>query len=162
MLCVSLRLLPGRIIKLSFFAIGLIILCVGPTFRSHAQKADEPLFSDFKGVRIGMPTDEARRKLGNPKDKGDEQDFYMFGDNEAVQVYYDKATKTVTAISIDFMNGANSIPTAKDVIGSDIEAKADGSGYKLVRYPKAGYWVSYSRTGGKEPMITITMQKIDH
>ena len=25
----------------------------------------------------------------------------------------------------------------------------------------AGYWVSYSRTAGKDPTITITMQKID-
>jgi len=126
-----------------------------------AQKGDEPLFSEFKGVRIGSSTDEARKKLGSPKDKGDEQDFYVFNDNQAVQIYYDKATKKVTAISIDFMNGANAIPLAKDVIGSEIDAKPDGSGYKLVRYPKAGYWVSYSRTAGKEPTITITMQKID-
>jgi len=29
-----------------------------------------------------------------------------------------------------------------------------------VRYPKAGYWVSYNRTAGNSPMITITMQAI--
>ena len=162
MLCVSLRHLPSRFIKSSFLAIGLIVLCAGPAFRSYAQKADEPVFSDFKGVRIGMPTDEARKKLGTPKDKSDDQDFYMFGDNEAVQVYYDKSTKTVTAISIDYMTGANSIPAAREIIGSDIESKADGSGYKMVRYPKAGYWVSYSRTAGKDPTITVTIQKIDH
>ena len=82
-------------------------------------------------------------------------------DAQVVQVYYDKATKKVTAISIDFMNGANQIPTAKEIIGSEIDSKADGSGYKVVRYPKAGYWVSYSRTAGKEPTTTITMQKIE-
>jgi hypothetical protein len=109
-----------------------------------------------------MPTDEARKKLGSPKEKGDEQDFFLFNDNQAVQVYYDKGTKTVTAVSIDFMHGANQIPAARDIIGSEIDPKADGSGYKLVRYPKAGYWVSYSRTAGKEPTITITMQKIEH
>jgi len=75
-------------------------------------------------------------------------------------VYYDKA-KTVTAISIDCMNGANAIPPAKAVIGSEIDAKPDGSGYKMVRYPRAGYWVAYSRTAGKTPTVTITMQKID-
>jgi len=160
MLRVSLRPLPGRIVK-SVLAVSAIILCAAPALRSYAQKADEPLFSEFKGVRIGTSTDEARKKLGNPKEKGDDQDLYMFGENQAVQIYYDKATKKVTAISIDFMNGANSIPAAKDVIGSDMDAKADGSAYKLVRYPKAGYWVSYSRTAGKEPMITITMQKLD-
>jgi hypothetical protein len=53
-------------------------------------------------------------------------------------------------------------PSAKDILGSEADAKADGSKYKLVRYPKAGYWVSYSRTAGNEPTITVTMQKIEH
>ena len=160
MFCVSLRLLPRRI-KVSLCVVCSLIAMSAAALTSHAQKGDDPLFSDFKGVRIGMLTEEARKKLGSPKEKGDEQDFYLFNDNQAVQVYYDKATKKVTAISIDFMNGANQIPAAKEIIGSEIDSKADGSGYKLVRYPKAGYWVSYSRTSGKEPTITITMQKID-
>src|ERR1043166_238179 len=160
MFCVSLRLLPRRII-VSLSVLFALMLMSAATLMSYAQKADDPLFSDFKGVRIGMATDEVRKKLGSPKDKGDEQDFYLFNDNQAVQIYYDKPTKKVTAISIDFMNGANQIPTAKEIIGSEIDSKADGSGYKLIRNPKAGYWVSYSRTGGKEPTITITMQKIE-
>ena len=145
----------------SFVLLSLVVLGTGSAVTLAVQKPDDPVFSDFKGVRIGMLTDEARKKLGSPKDKSDEQDFYLFNDNQAVQVYYDKATKKVTAISIDFMNGANPVPTAREVIGSEIDSKADGSGYKLVRYPKAGYWVSYSRTSGKEPTITITMQKIE-
>jgi hypothetical protein len=161
MFCVSLRLTPRRIITLSLVLPSLIVLCAVSALTSLAQKGDDPLFTDFKGVRIGTPTDEARKKLGNPKDKGDEQDIYLLNDNQTVQIYYDKATKKVTAISIDFASRANAIPTAKDVIGSDIDAKADGSGYKMVRYPKAGFWVSYSRTAGKEPTTTITMQKID-
>ena len=161
MFCVSLRLWPRRIIVSLCVLLALVAWCAAPAVKSSAQKNDDPLFSDFKGVRIGMATDDARKKLGSPKDKGDDQDFYLFNDNQAVQVYYDKATRKVTAISIDFMNGANPIPTPKEVVGSEVDAKADGSGYKMVRYPKAGYWVSYSRTGGKEPTITITMQKID-
>jgi hypothetical protein len=146
---------------LSLCVLFSLTVMTAATLTSYAQKGDDPVFNEFKGVRIGMPTEEARKKLGSPKDKSDEQDFYLFNDNQAVQIYYDKATKKVTAISIDFMNGASPIPTARDVIGSEIEAKSDGSGYKMVRYPKAGYWVSYSRTGGKEPTITITMQKIE-
>ena len=160
MLRVSLRLLSAQNVK-SVLLISAIALCAAPVFRSYAQKADDPVFTEFKGVRIGMSTDEARKKLGNPKDKGDDQDFFTFGDNESVQIWYDKATKTVTAISIDFLTGANAVPNAKDVVGSDAEAKADGSAYKMVRSPRAGYWVSYSRTAGKDPLTTITMQKID-
>ncbi len=66
----------------------------------------------------------------------------------------------MTAISIDFMNGASEVITPQQVFGADVEAKPDGSKYKLVRYPKAGYWVSYSRTAGDTPIITVTIQQI--
>ena len=112
----------------------------------------------FRGVKIGMATDEARKKLGSPREKSPEQDFYLFNDNEAVQIYYEKGA--VSAIAIDYMSGSNGVPTPKAVLGAEAEAKADGSIHKVVRYPKAGYWVSYSRTAGNEPTITITMQKI--
>lgn len=163
MFCFSLELLPRRVIKLSFVLFAAIGLLAGTAEVTPAQKAgaDQPLFSDFKGVRIGMSTDEARKKLGSPRDKGDDQDFYVYNDNEAVQVFYDKASKTVTAISIDYMTGADAIPTAKDIVGSEPETKADGSAYKMVRYPKAGFWVSYSKTAGNSPTITVTLQKIE-
>jgi hypothetical protein len=108
-----------------------------------------------------MTADESRKKLGNPRSKADDQDLYVFNDTQAVQVFYDKGS-VVTAISIDFMNGASAIPSAKDVLGSEADARTDGSLYKLVRYPKAGYWVSYSRTAGNTPTTTVTIQKIEH
>ena len=122
--------------------------------------AEEPVFLDYKGVKIGWIADEVRKKLGNPADKGDEQDFYVFNEKETCQVMYDKATRQVTAISVDFMNGAREVITPQQVFGADIDAKPDGSKYKLVRYPKAGYWVSYSRTAGDTPIVTVTIQRI--
>lgn len=124
-----------------------------------AADDNQPALTQFKGVRIGMAADEARKKLGSPREKSAEQDFYVFNDNEAVQVNYDKKG-SVNAIAIDFMSGSNGVPTAKDILGVEAEAKADGSVYKMVRYPKAGFWVSYSRTAGNDPTVTITMQKI--
>ena len=120
---------------------------------------EEPTFHEVRGVHIGMAADEARKKLGTPRDKSAEQDLYVFNDNEALQVYYDKSG-AVTAISVDFMSGASGVPTSKDVFGSESEAKTDGSIFKRVDYPKAGYWISYSRTAGNDPTITITIQKI--
>lgn len=164
MFCVSLRLISSRVIRPSFAVLAAFIL-IALSVSSQAQRprngVDEPLWSDFKGVRIGMLMDDARKKLGSPRDKGDEQDFYVFNDNQAVQVYYDKA-KTVSAISIDFMSGASDIPVSRDVVGAEADTRPDGSAYKMVRYPKAGYWVSYSKTAGNSPTITITMQKIEH
>ena len=55
---------------------------------------------------------------------------------------------------------AKAAPAPKSVFGSDVAPKADGSIYRMVRYPKAGYWVSYSRTAGADPMVTVTMQKM--
>ena len=128
---------------------------------SHSAGEDpsSPSFLEYRGVQLGMTTDEVRKKLGTPKEKGDEQDFFVFGDNETAQVLYDKTHK-VSAISADFMSVGSSTPTAKDVFGADVEAKADGSVYKMVRYPKAGYWLSFNRTSGTSPMTTVTLQRI--
>jgi hypothetical protein len=119
---------------------------------------EEPPFHAYKGVHLGMTVAEARKLLGSPTDKGDKQDFYSFNDKEACQVYYDD-TQKVFAVSVTYLGG-NSVPVPKSVIGTDIDAKQDGSLYKLVRFPKAGYWVSYTRTAGDAPMTIIAMQKI--
>lgn len=120
---------------------------------------DSALFLEYRGVQLGMTADEVRKKLGDPKEKGDEQDFYIFSESETAQFLYDK-TRKVTTISADFMTVGNKTPTAKDVFGADVEAKADGSIYKMVRYTKAGYWISFNRTSGASPMTTVTLQRI--
>ena len=168
MIRVSPTLLSSCMVRLaSLFSCALIFMALAPVALRAQRPKDaldsegdnRPAFSDFKGVSIGTHADEARKKLGSPRDKSAEQDFYMFGDNQAVQVFYDKAG-AVNAISIDFMSGAREIPSCKDVLGAEAEKKPDGSVYQLIRYPKAGYWVSYSRTAGSEATVTITMQKI--
>ncbi|HEV7906080.1 MAG TPA: hypothetical protein VGO96_19725 [Pyrinomonadaceae bacterium] len=136
-----------------------------PVVAAPAAKADPaddaaPASQEFKGVRIGMTADEARKRLGSPTDKGDAQDFYLVSEKESVQVMYDKEKK-VSAIALIYMNAGTNAPDAKTVLGTDIEAKPDGSLYRLVRYPKAGYWVSYSRTAGDSPIVSVTMQKIN-
>jgi len=128
--------------------------------RAGAAAEEEPAFHDYRGVQIGWLADEVRKKLGDPANKGDEQDFFVFNEKETAQIVYDKATRKVTTISVDFMNGASGVITPQQVFGADIEAKQDGSKYKMVRYPKVGYWVSYSKTAGDTPMISITIQKL--
>lgn len=163
MFSVYLRLFSNQLKNVVLLScVVIVLLLTASTAPAQGSKGsintpDENGFQ-FRGLKIGMATEDARKKLGSPKEKSPEQDFYVFNDNEAVQILYDKGA--VSAISIDYMNGANSIPSPKDVLGADAEAKADGSIHKVVRYPKAGYWVSYSRTAGADPTITITMQKI--
>lgn len=152
-------------VLLLFAALACLSLASG-TALAQKSKADnakgateEPCFSEYKGVKIGMTIDEARQKLGEPKEKADELDLYSFSDKEMAQIYYDKSSKLVTAISIDYVNGAEA-PECKKVTGAEADARADGSRFKLVRYPKYGYWVSYNRTAGQSPITTVTMQKM--
>jgi hypothetical protein len=129
-----------------------------PFLQQAAAQTDMPAFTSFKGVQIGMAAADARLKLGNPSEKGDEQDFYAFDEKHTAQIYYDR-DKKVWAVSVNYL-GADDVPTAKSVMGTEIEAKPDGSVYSRVSYRKAGYWVSYNRTAGADPLITVTMQKL--
>jgi hypothetical protein len=156
----------SRIFTLAVAAASLLIALSSANAQTSRRTAtaaagedDSVLFKDYRGVQLGMTSDEVRKKLGDPKDKGDEQDFFVFNDNETAQIVYDKTHKVVT-ISADFLTSGAKVPTAKQVFAGDVEAKADGSIYKMVRFPKAGYWLSYNRTGGNSPLTTVTLQKI--
>ena len=154
----------ARAVAFIVAATSLVLFSVGhaPAQRKAAAPAAEEEaspFKDYRGVQLGMTADEVRKKLGSPKDKGDEQDFFVFGDNESAQIVYDSTHKVIT-ISADLLSTEATVPTCKQVLGSEAEAKADGSVYKMIRFPKAGYWLSYNRTAGASPMTSITLQKI--
>ena len=154
----------SRVFTFIVAASSLLLLSSGSTSaqrKTAAPVAEEEtsMFKEYRGVQLGMTADEVRKKLGSPKDKGDEQDFFVFGENETAQIVYDSTHKVIT-ISADFLSASATIPTCKEVFGSEAEAKADGSVYKMVRFTKAGYWLSYSRTSGTTPMTSITLQKI--
>jgi hypothetical protein len=154
-----LKLPAAKAICLLIGLFGLSAIASGQT-RAKAAGEEEPIFNDYRGVQIGWLADDVRKKLGSPADKGEEQDFYIFNEKETAQILYDKATHKVVTISVDFANGASGVITPQQVFGADIEAKPDGSKHKLVRYPKHGYWISYSRTAGDTPIISVTIQKL--
>jgi outer membrane protein assembly factor BamE (lipoprotein component of BamABCDE complex) len=153
--------LPNRalLVAISFMIASGVVSA--QTARKPAGTEEEPVFHEYRGVKLGWLADEVRKKLGNPLNKSDDQDYYIFNnEKERAQVFYDKATRQVTAISIDFVSGATEVITPQQVFGGEVEARDDGSQSKLVRYPKAGCWVSYSRTAGDNPIITVTIQKM--
>ena len=120
---------------------------------------DAPPYSAYKGVGIGTAMDDARTKLGIPKEKSDTQDFYVFSDDESAIVYYG-AEKTVTALTVTFTGKLDAAPTAKAVFGEDVPPKPDGGIFKMVRYPKAGFWISYNKILGDNHVVMIAMQKM--
>ena len=150
------------------FVCAFIGLSWGADVNGQAQKSraavssipanQQPLFTEYKGVRLGMTAEEARAKLGEPAIKANDQDYYVFSDKEAVQIVYDAGLR-VTAISIDYVGGVGA-PDPKLVVGTNLETIQNGSLYKIVHYESRGFWVSYNRTPGPVVMVTITIQKI--
>ena len=157
--------IKGNIVRATLLTLAIVSICsaqdqVATVVNSSTTKApaNAPVYTDYRGVSIGMTADEVRSKLNGIK-KGDRQDFLPLSEYESAQIYYDDKNK-VTAISIDYIGDASKAPTPEKVLGVGIQPKADGSMYQLNRYPEAGYWVSYNRTAGDKPIVTITIQKM--
>lgn len=126
-----------------------------------APKALEttPVYTSLMGVSLGMSAAEVRGKLKKAKDQSDTQDLFVFSDSKSAQIFYGPKGKVV-AISIDYVGKNSDAPSAEEVLGEAVQARADGSLYALKRYPEAGYWVAYSRTAGENHVTSVTVQKM--
>lgn len=109
-----------------------------------------------------MSADEVKEKLGKPKIGDKAGSYYEFSKGESAQIGLDNAKK-VRTIALIFSSDSPDVPTYADVFGPDVPlaAKPNGSIYKLIRYPEAGYWVAYSRSAGEKPITIITMRRIN-
>jgi outer membrane protein assembly factor BamE (lipoprotein component of BamABCDE complex) len=159
------------IAELTFFLIGLILLLlmafvakgqVPPAgmkiVRAHSQ-IQQPLYREYRGVRLGMTAAEVRTKLGEPVMKSNEQDFFVLSSTETAQIVYDAFQKVMT-ISIDYTNGVGA-PDYRAVVGDGLLLqRPDGSLFRMMQYESAGIWVSYNRSAGVVPVVTITIQFI--
>jgi hypothetical protein len=149
-----------RPIELVYFALGVILLLIfaivanGQTVHSKAQ---QPLYREYRGVRLGMTAEEARAKLGVPAMKSDEQDFYVFSANETAQLVY--VEQKVVTISTDYTNGIGA-PDYKSVVGENLQQRPDGSLFIMVLYPSERFWVSYNKGASEVPVVTITIGKM--
>src|SRR2546422_1809735 len=111
-----------------------IFSTTAPAQKARAINGDtpltqQPLYSDYKGVKLGMTATEVRAKLGNPVLKDDELDYYVFSDILSAQVAYDSSHKA-KAISVDYAGGVGA-PDYRAVVGPEIITRADGSVYGM-------------------------------
>lgn len=125
------------------------------------RPAREPAIRDLRGVSIDMTLDVAKEKLGKPKVADKAGLYYEFSKSESAQIGIDDKKK-VRTIALIFSYDSSNIPTFAEVFGPDVPMveKKDGSIYKMVRYPKDGFWIAYSRAAGMKPMTIITMRRI--
>jgi hypothetical protein len=154
-------------VLIMFVMSTLLVLAWGANAQAQKSQAavkavpavnQQPLYAEYKGVRLGMTAEEVRTKLGNPGFKDNEMDYYSFSDTESTQIVYDTSRK-VRMISVDYLNGT-SAPAPRAVVGAELETRENGSLYKVVYYENQGFWVSYSRTAGPVIIVTITIQKM--
>jgi hypothetical protein len=131
---------------------------VGAT-RPPTKVLPTPVYTAYRGISVGMTSISVRATLDHLKQKSDAQDLFIFSNKESAQVFYDQDGK-VMAVSVNYLGPDSGAPSPREVLGEDLQAKGDGSIYKLTRYPAAGYWVSYSRTASEDPLVSITIQKI--
>jgi hypothetical protein len=143
----------------SFFliAVAAVIFFFAPASAVTAQGTAP--FKEYRGVTIGMSAAEARAKLGKAKETTDSEDYYEFDNDETARIIFDE-NKKVRAISINYDGDHRSTPTPEAVLGQSVPPRPDGGFSKMVEFKKSGFWISYVRTGGSNPLIIITMQKI--
>src|ERR1051325_4427957 len=132
---------------------------------AQAQKArftdnpqpPQPLYTDFKGVRLGMTPQEVRAKLGDPVLKDEELDYFVMSETVTAQIAYDKTHKVKT-ISVDYAGGIGA-PEYRAVVGTELDTRPDGAQFKMMRHEAQGLWVSYNRTAGPVTIVTVTDRK---
>ena len=144
------------IYELTFLLIGIILLLLLGVISVKGQS--QPLYREYRGVRLGMTAAETRAKLGEPVMKSNDQDFYVLSANETAQIVYDSFQKVVT-ISTDYTGGVGA-PDYRAVVGTGLLEKPDGSLFRMVHYDSHGLWVSYNKSAGMVPVVTITIQMI--
>jgi hypothetical protein len=129
---------------------------------SSATQELEPVFSDYKGIRIGTTATEVL-KLVDKKPTFEDKNgyFFIFNNGESAQVVLDVDRK-VKIISVTYLGKDADPPAYTDVFGDNVPIKknAEGKIYNVVNYRQAGFWVSYYGSMEKEPMTTITVQKL--
>ncbi|HSE18597.1 MAG TPA: hypothetical protein VLB46_16195 [Pyrinomonadaceae bacterium] len=123
--------------------------------KAHAAAQQQPLYREYRGVRLGMTATEVRTKLGEPGFKSDEQDFYVFSANETAQFVYNTAQKVIT-ISTDYTGGIGA-PDYKAVVGEGLLTKPDGSLFRMVMFDSERLWVTYNKSAAMVPTVTITI-----
>ena len=163
----------GKLIVVTGAMIGLLTVAANgqmdavATNNSNKRPSQEitkttPAITEIRGVALGMTADEVKEKLGKPKVDDKDGFDYIFSDNVSLQIRLD-ADGRVNIASITYSGDNAEAPEVNEVFGGDKATTADSSGriYELVRYPEAGYWVSYSRAMfDSGPTTTVTIQKI--
>jgi hypothetical protein len=110
---------------------------------------------DFRGVKLGLKSEEVRDLMGKPKSSGkDQEDFNIGGDN-LLTVHYDN--DTVRAIQLYFADPKDA-PSWKDVVGdAEVTEMANGAKMTRVVLSEENFWITmYQSKDSSVTTITIS------
>ena len=118
-----------------------------------------PAMAEFRKAGIGTAAADLKQAWGKPELEDKTGFIYQFSDKEMAQIALD-AEQKVDTIAVTFQDGTGA-PKPEEVFGpkEKIERKEGGGLFHMVRYPEAGYWVSYFSQGDGKAVI-ITYKKI--
>jgi hypothetical protein len=150
----TLGLRPTELLYFAIAVLLLLILGIVANGQTRLSQAQQPLYREYRGVRLGMTAEETRAKLGAPAMMSDEQDYYVFSTNETAQIVY--AAQKVVTISTDYTGGIGA-PDYKSVVGEGLLERPDGSLFRMVMYDSERFWVSYNKSTSMLPVVTITL-----
>lgn len=127
---------------------------------SPSQTERSPILKEYRKLTIGASAETLRDLWGKPKMEYSDGFLYEMSDSESIQIVIG-SEKNIRAISITFVDGKGA-PSFAEVFGEAAlpEKRENGSVYKLVRYPDAGYWVAYYAGPSENADVTLTMQKL--
>ncbi len=113
----------------------------------------------FRGIQLGMTSQEVRKLIGKSDLKDDELELFKLSATRRIRVYY-AADGRARAIVSTFFGDDSGAPAPEAVLGTSIRLAEDGSGSGTLESPDEGYSIVYSRVGGDNPMVLITMQRL--
>ena len=128
--------------------------------RVATKSTPTPVMTDFQKVAIGATADSVEDLWGRPKVKDSDGFLYELSNSETAQIRIGP-DKKVTLIAVTFADGKGA-PTLTEVFGEGAtpDSNQNGTVYKMVRYPEAGYLITYYAGSGDKAMTTLTIQKL--
>jgi len=117
--------------------------------------AQNKVFSEYKGVKLGMKRDAVKTALGSPENSSDTSDDFKLTGDDTMTVHYDNGE--VKAIQLSFLDPKNA-PAWKDVVGDAPVSELSNGGKTARRTMEAEkFWVTiYQSKEGTTTRITIS------
>lgn len=135
--------------------IGSLVVMGAPELTSITAASPQKVMREYKGVRLGMKSEEVQAALGKPENKSEASEEYKLSGDDTLTVHYDSGL--VKALMFYYSDAKNA-PTWKDVVGdAEVKVNENGSKFAKVEVSAEKFWVlMYQNKTGTTTTITIS------